>query len=291
LSGFDSGPTVSGSFTFNQEGAAQTHTFTVTDLAGNSTSATVSDVNIDKTAPIIEAVPNPAPNASGWNSTDVTVSFNATDALSGVFSSSGPVTLSSEGAGQLVTGTATDRAGNTATANITINIDKTAPEVSINFDTAGKDLSVFGHDSLAGVPTGALTPISVTNLDSNRKRRTYQVVDLAGNTLTLVMDVKAEGKELQAVIVSLQYNSGPVITVPGNQLSYQWSTGQNGALSKLGEDLKIDSGNPDQEIQADFRADQNQTSIKVKHPNVTATQTGLILLRFRSVNGQLTIEY
>ena len=40
-----------GSFTFSGEGAGQSHTFIVTDLAGNSASATVSDVSIDKTAP------------------------------------------------------------------------------------------------------------------------------------------------------------------------------------------------------------------------------------------------
>ena len=118
-----------------------------------------------------------------------------------------------------------------------------------------------------------------------------QVVDLAGNTLTLVMDVKAEGNELQAVIVSLQYNSGPIVSVFGNELNYQWSTDQNGALKKLNQDLKLDSGNPGQEIRADFKAEQNQTSIKVKHPDSTTTQTGLVLLRFRSANGQLMIQY
>ena len=57
------------------------------------------------------------------------------------------------------------------------------------------------------------------------------------------------------------------------------------------QDLKLDSGNPDQEVDADFKADQNQTTITTKHPKVTTVQTGLVLLRFASANGQLVIEY
>jgi pectin methylesterase-like acyl-CoA thioesterase len=290
VSGFAGGSTESGSFTFTQEGADQAHTFTVTDQAGNSASATVSDVNIDKTSPIIEAVPNPAPNANGWNNTDVTVSFNASDALSGVFSSSSPVTVTSEGAGQLVTGTATDRAGNTATVNISINIDKTAPEALVQFDSVTKGLLVFGRDSLAGVPATAVSPISVTPASGNTEQRTYQVIDRAGNTLTLVLEVKAEGHQLEAEIVSLQYNAGPILSAPDNKLKYEWQTEQNGALKKLKQSLKLD-GSPDQEVDADFRADQNQTEIKTKHPKETTVETGLVLLRFASAQGQLVIEH
>src|SRR4029450_5196028 len=129
LSGFDSGATETGTFLFSSEGAGKSHTFTVTDLAGNSTAATVTEVNIDKTAPVIGSVRNPMPNANGWNNTDVTVSFNGTDALSGIASVSGPTTVSTEGANQVVTGTATDLAGNVATASVTLNIDKSAPDL------------------------------------------------------------------------------------------------------------------------------------------------------------------
>ena len=61
LSGFASGATPKRRLYFHQEGLNQVHTFTVSDLAGNSASATVSNVNIDKTPPIIGAVASPAP--------------------------------------------------------------------------------------------------------------------------------------------------------------------------------------------------------------------------------------
>ena len=87
-------------------------------------------------------------------------------------------------------------------------------------------------------------------MPGNKERRTYQVVDLAGNTLTLVLDVKAEGHQLQTEIVSLQYNFGPILSAPDNKLKYEWQTEQNGALEKLKQNLKLD-GSPDQEVDAE----------------------------------------
>jgi hypothetical protein len=75
----------------------------------------------------------PAPNANGWNNTDVTVVFTCTDALSGLAPGSPPIAtvLSSEGMNQPVSGTCLDLAGNSASAETSgINIDKTPPALS-----------------------------------------------------------------------------------------------------------------------------------------------------------------
>ena len=66
------------------EGANQSATGSCTDLAGNSASATVSGINIDKTAPTITAQRDTAANANGWNNGDVSASYSASDALSGL---------------------------------------------------------------------------------------------------------------------------------------------------------------------------------------------------------------
>ena len=114
--------------TVSSEGAGQGVARTIADLAGNSASATESNINIDKTAPNITGSPAPAGNVDGWNNTDVTVSFTCNDALSDVETCSAPETLSSEGADQTSTGSATDKAGNTASTTVSnINIDKTEP--------------------------------------------------------------------------------------------------------------------------------------------------------------------
>lgn len=131
--------------TVSTEGAGQSATGTCTDTSGNSASATVNDINIDKTAPTVSASVSPAPNANGWNNTDVTVSFSGSDGLSGIASCSSPVTLSSEGAGQSASGSCTDLAGNSASATASgINIDKTAPSVSLVGSPADGGVYYFG---------------------------------------------------------------------------------------------------------------------------------------------------
>jgi hypothetical protein len=117
--------------TISTEGANQAVTGTCQDVAGNSAEFT-TEINIDKTPPTISASASPAPNGNGWNNTDVTVSFAGADGLSGIDIVTDPVTLTVEGAGHVVTGTATDRAGNSASTSLTINIDKTAPRIAID---------------------------------------------------------------------------------------------------------------------------------------------------------------
>src|SRR5262249_58733119 len=65
-----------GVFTFTAEGAGQGHTFTVTDLAGNSASASVTGVNIDKTAPTISGAPDRAANGHAWDTAARVVSLS-----------------------------------------------------------------------------------------------------------------------------------------------------------------------------------------------------------------------
>jgi len=84
----------------------------------------------DSIPPTIVAHASPLPNGNGWNRTNVTVSFSCADAESGVASCSPPVQLTSEGAGQVVQGTARDNAGNSTTTSVQVNIDKTPPVVT-----------------------------------------------------------------------------------------------------------------------------------------------------------------
>jgi PLD-like domain len=88
-------------------------------------------VRIDKSAATIHATTSPAPNAAGWNNSDVTVRFEASDATSGVSGgSTQDVSFIREGAGQTAVATFTDLAGNSATASTTVNLDKTAPTLA-----------------------------------------------------------------------------------------------------------------------------------------------------------------
>jgi Glucodextranase, domain B/Carboxypeptidase regulatory-like domain len=83
----------------------------------------------DSQPPSITAVITPPPNAAGWNKTNVTVSYQCADAVSGIAFCPPALTVTQEGAGQVYSATAADNAGNVATATVTLNIDKTPPVV------------------------------------------------------------------------------------------------------------------------------------------------------------------
>ena len=121
------------------EGADQSVTGTAKDMAGNTASTTESDIDIDLTAPVItDDSVNHAPTGTlgtnGWFRSDVTVTFGASDNLSGFTDEANPYTFTrtTSGEGSAVTvgsGTVNDAAGNTSNSvtSQAFKIDKTAP--------------------------------------------------------------------------------------------------------------------------------------------------------------------
>ncbi len=106
-------------------------TFTCTATSAGGTATQSITVKRDATPPAILAGRAPAPNSNGWNNTNVTVTFNCSDLLSGAVTPGFSSTVSTEGAGQSVPGSCVDNAGNTAGVVVNgINIDKQAPAVS-----------------------------------------------------------------------------------------------------------------------------------------------------------------
>ena len=98
------------------EGAAVRGTVTVTDVAGNRKNFSSPAVKIDRTAPRVTVSQSPKPNGSGWTNTAVTVTFTASDSLSGLSGSkTQSVILSQEGASQSPCATFLDVAGNSMT--------------------------------------------------------------------------------------------------------------------------------------------------------------------------------
>ncbi|SDJ12653.1 hypothetical protein SAMN05192558_110123 [Actinokineospora alba] len=138
------------------ERAGQSATGTGTDAAGNTGSATVSGVNVDKTPPTLTG----SPSATGWSAGDVTVTWTCTDTGSGVLAAPVPTTVGGEGADLSASTTCTDKAGNAAVATVSgIGIDRAAPNsaatVTAPFaggwhaDTA--EVTLTAADALSGV--------------------------------------------------------------------------------------------------------------------------------------------
>jgi uncharacterized protein YjbJ (UPF0337 family) len=125
----DSKPVADGtSVTIDAEGVHALQVWSV-DVAGNVEAQKNVTVKIDKTAPGISHIQAPGANTRSWNNSDVTVTFTCTDSGSGIASCTAPITKG-EGAAQKVEGKATDKAGNSATDETTVNVDKTKPTVS-----------------------------------------------------------------------------------------------------------------------------------------------------------------
>jgi hypothetical protein len=115
--------------TVTSEGENQQATGTCTDLAGNTSSSTDGDVDIDTTNPtIVFFAATTAPNSNGWYKTDVTLQWNCSDTGSGVVNASVFETITTEGINQSKTGTCVDLAGNSSSSTDgDVDIDKTAP--------------------------------------------------------------------------------------------------------------------------------------------------------------------
>lgn len=195
---YDTGSGISScpeSVTVTTEDAEQIITGTAFDLAGNSRSKSVT-VNLDKTPPTITSSLSSPPNVFGWYNSDVVVTFTCSDTLSGISACPDPVTITTEGAGQIATGTAVDVAGNSASTSVTINLDKTSPIITCPLDTEILAMELTGTSSSNNriqsflTSTSAsdnLTPaVSITNNASSlfplgQTIVTFAATDNAGN--------------------------------------------------------------------------------------------------------------
>jgi hypothetical protein len=103
-------------------------TYWAEDAAGNREPKQTRHFDLDSIAPLISrAGVVPGPNNAGWVNQTPTASFRALDGESGVASLTPPQTVPNDGAGQEVSGTAVDFAGNTSTTSVIVNVDKQPP--------------------------------------------------------------------------------------------------------------------------------------------------------------------
>jgi hypothetical protein len=86
-------------------------------------------VVLDRIIPTISASVTPQANAAGWHKSAVTVTFTCADTGSGIATCPAPRVVTTDGANQAISGTAVDKAGNTATTAVTLNLDRTTPSL------------------------------------------------------------------------------------------------------------------------------------------------------------------
>jgi hypothetical protein len=184
--------TYSAPFAITEEGEI-TIFYRSVDANGDTEKVKQDTIKVDKTAPTITASRTPEPNVNGWNKTDVVIAFSCDDSSSGIDICSDDVTVSNDGANQTVTGTGTDKAGNSASVTIEgINIDRTGPIVTIN--TPGENAEYSQNqvvladwqavDSLSGIISVSATQENGQAIDTatfGQKTFTINTADKAGN--------------------------------------------------------------------------------------------------------------
>lgn len=174
---------------------SQTATCDYTDEGGLSAdTATVTYRIVDTGDPTIEHTLDPAaPNAAGWYKAPVSVKFTCADVGGSGIASCGPDTTLHEGADQSVTGTAVDRAGNTATDTVSnIDIDTTAPTAgfagtfgsSYSFGEVPAAPACDASDALSGLASCIVTGYGTT---VGQHTLIATATDLAGNAATATL--------------------------------------------------------------------------------------------------------
>ena len=284
-----------------------------TDAAGNSTPATRPSGNcskIDATAPVTTAMPDRPGGAGGWYTAPVTVMLTATDALSAVASTEysldggpwsaypAPVDITGAGAHTLDY-RSTDVAGNVETAGqLAVGIDTVAPEAYLQFDPVTKDVLVYGRDTLSGVASGPVAPTGVSGRgrghdEDGLQTRTYTVSDIAGNTLTLVVQVRRAGHELQASVVSLSYDGGDATRPGPDTLDAEWGATRDGTLETLHQTVTVGRERDRATLTARYDARRGETTLTPgRHRDRDRdTVQGLVLLRLATDAGSLRIEH
>ncbi|GAB1640553.1 Neogenin [Krasilnikovia sp. MM14-A1259] len=217
--------------TVTTDGSGQQISGTGTDKAGNTATATVK-VNVDLTAPAITASVVGDAGPDGWYRTAPTVRYSCTDNLSGVAACPTDQKVTAEGAGQNVTGTATDKARNVATAKTKINVDRTAPTVSV---TGATDGTRYAPDAMPTV--GCATADTGSGVNA-KATATIDMDDRGGYTVTCAGATDKAGNS--AAPVKVGYTVKPSVEWL-KALTHQYlATANHGTLTDL--DNKLDHG-------------------------------------------------
>ena len=124
------GATPAAGYGFNGFSGALTGKITPQNLTINAPTAVTA--NFENTPPVITPAVTGTLGANGWYTSNVGVTWSVTDPESGIATSTGcaPATLANNTSGTTLTCSATNGAGLSSSASVTIKIDKTSPVIT-----------------------------------------------------------------------------------------------------------------------------------------------------------------
>ncbi|HSE08498.1 MAG TPA: PxKF domain-containing protein [Nocardioidaceae bacterium] len=196
------------------EGAAQSVTGTATDWAGNTATDTASGINVDKTTPTgVTFVGGPVEGGKYYpNNLPAAPTCTADDPLSGLASC--VVTGYSNGLGdQVMTATATDKAGNTTEATRTYRVRK----LSLTGFYAPVDKGI--HNT---VKSGATVPLKFEVFDEGTELR--EVSKVKGFSTRLVSCSTGLPEDAIEEVAASTSASGLRFDTTSDSFIYNWKT-------------------------------------------------------------------
>jgi hypothetical protein len=209
----------------SNDGANRFVTGTCSDAAGNKTQVQAGPINVDRTPPSIALISRPLANQFGWYNSDVTITWQCTDQVSGTQQGIVSKTVSAEGANQFISATCTDLAGNSASANTTVNLDKTPPQmggqVSPGAPSSGwyrtpVSVSFTCSDNLSGVAPGYPQGNTTISFDTPGTMVNGTCRDQAGNVATtglgpIMIDTQPPSLQLLSIspVTASGWSNGP----------------------------------------------------------------------------------
>ena len=150
--------------------------------------------------PTIIGTITPAPNAAGWNTTNVVVHFSAGSTGSGIAWVTADITVTGATNDCEVTGSAMDTAGNLVSASVLVNIDPTPPVITLDpgdgqsLDQSHPLLLIKYADSDTNVP-----PLTVSSgLDLTTAQIMLDSMDVTSNFYLFATGAVGNGSSLAA---------------------------------------------------------------------------------------------
>lgn len=274
---------------------------------GSSLTVEIVGRPVDVTPPTISAAAAPPPNAKGWNRVNVTVTFTCADSDSGIESCPASRLVSTEGFHQVVSGTAVDKAGNKATASVSLNIDKTPPVVNAVVSPAPNEngwykgpvvVTFSAADALSGVASGSVSKPVTLKTDGANQSASGQATDLAGN----VGSVTRKGIHIDqtpptiTVALSPQPDASGVYTEPVTAHFTCKDKGSGIATCPPDRVISMEGANQTVSGKAVDRAGNSATvtskpfTIDLRHPKVTGIAPAHLTIAAGGGTGTLTVS-
>ena len=167
----------------------------VSDIAGNSASFTTPAVNIDRTAPIIQAGINGSVGNNGWYTSDVQITWSIDESPGSVIATNGceVASITTDTAGVTFNCSATS-AGGTASQSVTIKRDATPPVLIFGtpspvpnangWNKTNVTIPFTRSDALSGVASTSTTSPLIVSEEGAAVTGAVVVTDQAGNSAT-----------------------------------------------------------------------------------------------------------